>query len=85
MRSRRGPGVRLRAVGSFACLVTEQLGAVVLFLGGIWGLYVVGIGMMASFVFMVTGAWLLLVGVESIQAHERDRVSVALGRSNPGQ
>ncbi len=78
-------GVLLRAVGSFACLLTEQLGAVVLFLGGIWGLYVVGIGMMASFVFMVTGAWLLLVGVESSQAQERDRVSVALGPSNPGQ
>ena len=44
-----------------------------------------GIGMMASFVFMVTGAWLLLVGVESTQAQERDRVSVALGPSNPGQ
>ena len=57
--------VLLRAVGSFACLVTEQLGAVLLFVGATWGLYVVGSGMMASFLFMVTGAWLLLVGVES--------------------
>lgn len=60
--------VLLRTIGSFACLVTEQLGAVALFLGAAWGLYVVGVGMMASFVFMVTGAWLLLVGVESAQA-----------------
>jgi len=61
-------GVLLRAVGSFACLVTEQAGAAILFFGAAWGLYVVGLGMMASFVFMVSGAWLLLVGVESSQA-----------------
>ncbi len=60
--------VLLRALGSFACLLTEQAGAALLFLGAIWGLYVVGLGMMASFVFMVSGAWLLLVGVESSQS-----------------
>jgi hypothetical protein len=59
--------VLLRAAGSFACLVAEQIGAVILFIAGAWGLYVVGLGMMASFVFMVTGAWLLLVGVETGQ------------------
>ena len=57
--------VLLRAAGSFACLLTEQAGAALLFFGATWGLYVVGFGMMASFVFMVSGAWLLLVGVES--------------------
>ncbi len=55
--------VLLRALGSFACLVLEQAGALVLFFGFSWGLYVVAIGMMSSFIFMVTGAWLLLVGV----------------------
>jgi hypothetical protein len=55
--------VLLRAIGSFACLVLEQAGAVVLFFGSAWGLYVVALGMMSSFIFMVTGAWLLLVGV----------------------
>jgi modulator of FtsH protease len=55
--------VLLRAIGSFACLVLEQIGAVVLFFGFSWGLYVIGLGMMSSFIFMVTGAWLLLVGV----------------------
>src|SRR5437667_11348160 len=30
--------VLLRAVGSFACLVTEQLGAVLWFVGATWGL-----------------------------------------------
>jgi hypothetical protein len=43
--------------------VLEQAGAVVLFFGFSWGLYVVALGMMSSFIFMVTGAWLLLVGV----------------------
>jgi modulator of FtsH protease len=63
-------GVILRTLGSFACLLTEQVGAVILFVGPVWGLYVVGIGMMASFVFMVTGAWLLLVGVGSASRAE---------------
>jgi hypothetical protein len=62
--------VLLRALGSFACLVLEQVGAVILFFGGAWGLYVVGLGMMSSFVFMVSGAWLLLVGVGAQEAAE---------------
>ena len=57
-----------RAIGSFACLVLEQIGALVLFSGNPAGLYVVGLGMMSSFIFMVTGAWLLLVGVGAQQA-----------------
>jgi len=56
-------GVLLRTVGSFACLLLEEAGAVVVLFGNAWGLYVVGLGMMSSFIFMVTGAWLLLVGV----------------------
>jgi hypothetical protein len=63
--------VLLRTIGSYACLLTEQLGAAALFFGALWGLYIVGVGMMASFVFMVTGAWLLLVGVESAQANRK--------------
>src|SRR5207245_11242208 len=55
-------GVLLRTLGSFACLVLEQTGALILFVGSAWGLYLFGIGMMSSFIFMVTVAWLLLVG-----------------------
>lgn len=66
-------GVLLRGVGSFACLVLEQLGALILFFSGGWGLYVIAIGMLSSFVFMVTGAWLLLVGVEATQTRESTR------------
>src|SRR5947208_3018692 len=64
------PALLWRTIGSFACLVTEQLGAVVLFTGDARGLYAVGVGMMASFVFMVSGAWLLIVGVRREEAAE---------------
>ncbi len=57
-----------RTIGSFACLVLEQIGAVALFAGDARGLYVVSVGMMASFIFMVSGAWLLIVGVRREEA-----------------
>jgi hypothetical protein len=60
-------GVLWRTIGSFACLLLEEVGAIVLFFGNAWGLYVVGLGMMSSFIFMVTGAWLLLVGVGKVE------------------
>ncbi len=58
-------GVLFRTLGYVACLIIEQTGAAILFVGHAWGLYAVGVGMMASFLFIVSGAWLLLVGVES--------------------
>ena len=58
-------GVRFRTLGYAACLIIEQTGAAILFFGHTWGLYAVGAGMMASFLFIVSGAWLLLVAVES--------------------
>ena len=62
------PALLWRTIGSFACLVVEQAGALALFFGYVGGLYAVGVGMMASFVFMVTGAWLLIVGVRREEA-----------------
>jgi len=72
-------GVLLRTIGSFACLLLEEAGAAVLFFGNPWGLYVVGLGMMSSFIFMVTGAWLLLVGVGAQEA-----ASARSGSDAPG-
>jgi len=69
------PWVLRRTLGSFACLVLEQIGAVILFFGSAWGLYLVGLGMMSSFVFMVTGAWLLLVGVGKREAESAGAAS----------
>src|SRR6202140_4598010 len=68
-------GVLWRTIGSFACLVLEQIGAVILFTGNAAGLYVVGLGMMSSFIFMVTGAWLLLVGVGAQEVARADSAS----------
>jgi hypothetical protein len=70
LRGAQGPDPALvwRTIGSFACLVIEQAGALVLLAGDARGLYVVSIGMMASFVFMVSGAWLLIVGVRREEA-----------------
>jgi hypothetical protein len=65
---RSDPALLWRTIGSFSCLVIEQAGALALFFGNAGGLYVVGIGMMASFIFMVTGAWLLIVGVTREEA-----------------
>jgi hypothetical protein len=58
-------GVLSRTLGYAACLVVEQTGAAILFFGHTWGLYAIGVGMMASFGFIVSGAWLLLVGIDS--------------------
>jgi hypothetical protein len=58
-----------RTLGYGACLIIEQTGAAILFFGHTWGLYAVGVGMMASFLFIVSGAWLLLVGVDSRTRH----------------
>jgi hypothetical protein len=58
-------GVLSRTLGYAACLIIEQAGAAILFFGHTWGLYAVGVGMMASFLFIVSGAWLLLVAVDS--------------------
>jgi hypothetical protein len=54
-----------RTLGYVACMLIEQIGAAVLFFGHAWGLYLVGVGMMASILFIVSGAWLLLVGIDS--------------------
>ncbi len=69
------PWVLRRTLGSFACLILEQAGALILFFGSAWGLYLVGLGMMSSFVFMVTGAWLLLVGVGKREAESAGAAS----------
>ena len=61
-------GVLFRTLGYGACLIIEQVGAAILFFGRTWGLYAVGVGMMASFLFIVSGAWLLLVGVDESPA-----------------
>jgi hypothetical protein len=57
-----------RTLGYVACLLIEQVGAALLIFDVTWGLYLVGVGMMASILFIVSGAWLLLVGIDSAPA-----------------
>jgi hypothetical protein len=58
------PGPSLfRTMGGSACYVAEMAGAVVLILGSVVGLYVAAGAMVANFAVMISGAWLLVVGV----------------------
>src|SRR2546428_11937345 len=54
-------GVLMRTIGSFACLLLEQAGAVVLFFRHPGGVYGGGLGMLATFLFLGRGAWVLFV------------------------
>src|SRR5262245_26309353 len=56
-------GSLYRTIGGTACYVAEMLGAVALLLGNGVGLYVVAVAMVSNFFFMISGSWLLLVGV----------------------
>jgi hypothetical protein len=67
-----------RTIGGLACYLAEMLGAVALFLGSAAGLYVVGVAMISNFFFMISGSWLLLVGVS------RDESSTAAATRGTG-
>src|SRR2546423_13460577 len=62
------PALVWRTIGSFACLVLEQIGAIGLFTGEPRGRFVVGIGMLASFFFLWSGACLRIIGVRRGEA-----------------
>ncbi len=56
-------GSVFRTAGSTTCYSAEMAGAVALFAGSPVGLYVVAVAMVANFFFMISGSWLLLIGV----------------------
>jgi hypothetical protein len=53
-----------RSLGSTICYLVEMAGATVLIGGDSFGLYLIAVGIMVNFYFMISGAWLLLVGAE---------------------
>ena len=53
----------LRTIGGSICYLTEMIGAGLLISGSISGLYIAAVAMVANFYFMISGAWLLVVGV----------------------
>jgi hypothetical protein len=54
-----------RLAAGVACYVGEVVGAVVLILGFVGGLYVAAISLIISFALLISGSWLLLVAVQS--------------------
>ncbi len=65
----------LRVVAGAACYGAQIVGAVLLTLGFVAGLYVASIAMVVFFASLISGAWLLIVGVARDQRRgkERDR------------
>jgi hypothetical protein len=53
-----------RSLGSTICYFAEMAGAALLIGGDSFGLYLVAVGIMVNFYFMISGAWLLLVCAE---------------------
>jgi len=58
----------MRTVGGTACYSAEMIGAAVLIVGYIAGIYLAAIAIVANFFFMISGSWLLLVGVSTDEA-----------------
>jgi len=58
----------LRTLGGTACYSAEMIGAAVLIAGHLAGLYLAAVAMVANFFFMISGSWLLLIGVSTDEA-----------------
>ncbi len=57
-------GLRLsRVVGGSLVHLTEMVGAAVLFFGHLPGLYIAAVAMVANTCYMITAAWLLVIGI----------------------
>ena len=61
-RSGNSPSL-YRTVSGTALYLVEMIGATILILGSISGLYIAAIALVANTCYMITGAWLLVVGV----------------------
>jgi hypothetical protein len=62
---------KARLVTGTALYVTELAGALVLILGSIAGLYIAAVAMLLNVAFMISAAWLLVVGVYNEQLVNR--------------
>lgn len=70
----RSEGLSLwRTLGGDACYAIQMIGAVMFIAGNKVGLYVACIGMVSLFIWLVSGAWLLLVGVEREVRQKRSK------------
>jgi hypothetical protein len=75
VQAAKGGGVQAelrpdRLAGGVTCYVAQIVGAVVLILGDIAGLYVAAVALIVSFALLISGAWLLLVVVHEDRARD---------------
>ena len=52
-----------RLAGGTTCYVAEVIGAIFLILGYSAGLYIAAIAISILFAFLISGAWLLMIGI----------------------
>jgi hypothetical protein len=52
-----------RLAGGTICYLVELIGAIFLILGYSSGLYIAAIGIVVLFAFLISGAWLLMIGI----------------------
>ncbi len=52
-----------RLAGGTVCYIAEVIAAIFLILGYRSGLYIAGIGIIVLFAFLISGAWLLMIGI----------------------
>jgi hypothetical protein len=52
-----------RLAGGTICYLVEVIGAIFLILGYSSGLYIAAIGIIVLFAFLISGAWLLMIGI----------------------
>lgn len=57
-----------RLVGGTLCYLAEVAGAVLLILGNGAGFYIAAVGITILFAFLISGAWLLMIGIYEDQA-----------------
>ncbi len=62
-----------RVVIGVVCYLVEVVGAALLIAGHIAGLYVAAVALIILLAFMVSGAWLLIVGVSDHQSRRHDK------------
>jgi hypothetical protein len=59
-----------RLVGSVTCYAAEIVGAAVLILGHVAGLYIAAVGLATSFALLISGSWLLLLAVQEDRSQQ---------------
>lgn len=52
-----------RTIGGATLYIAQIIGSIMLIAGYITGLYIASIAMVISFISLISGAWLLLVGI----------------------